>query len=143
MKAILINSKDRTIVEVEHNGDYKQIYTLIGADTFDVVGIDDVNSIYVDDEGLLNNPRYFFEWQGYGQPLAGNGLILGVDDEGDTVATNLTVEYVNSMVSFSERSVRGFKPLPQGLVTGPDHPMGPGIPVIGHVPEFGPPEDEN
>jgi hypothetical protein len=139
MKAILIDPKAETVTEVKHNGDYKQIYKLIDCELFTVLQIDDVNSIYIDDEGLLNDPKYFFNWRGYGQPLANKGLVLGCDEEGDTIGTTLSVEEVRAKVTFSKYSVLGFDPLPADMKTGPDHPMGEGVPIIGHVPVFGPP----
>jgi len=53
MKAILINPFNQTITEVEYSGDYKEIYKLIECSTFDCVNIDDDNTLFVDDEGLL------------------------------------------------------------------------------------------
>lgn len=142
MRAILIDPEAKTITEVDYDGNYKSIYKLIGCQTFTVVGINDNESIFVDDEGLLNNPEFFFMWRGYHQPLAGKGLILGVDDEGESVETKLTLDYVVDHVTFPELSFQGFDPIPEGAVTGKDHWMGEGIPVIGHTPVFGPPEDD-
>jgi len=143
MRGFLIDPEAKTITEVDHNGDYKQIYEFIGVDCFTVVQMDDVNCVYVDDEGLLNNPRYFFTIQGYHQPLAGKGLVLGVDEEGETIGTNLELEDLQKIIRFTELSVQGFRPLPEGKVTGPDHWMGAGIPIIGHTPVFGLPEKED
>ena len=39
-------------------------------------------------------------------------------------------------------SLQGFDPIPEGTVTGKDHWMGEGVPIIGHTPVFGPPEEE-
>lgn len=90
MKAYLINSETKTITPVDYNGDYKTIYTHIGCDLFDVVYAESGGkklSIFVDDEGLLNRPQHFFLLDGWAQPLAGNGLVLGdVDGEGVTLA---------------------------------------------------------
>jgi len=106
MRAILINPQDETVTEVEWNGDYKHIYRLIDAACFDCVRLGDKaeNTIYVDDEGLLNgkardvgmfrvdgdNPAY----------LAGKGLILATDKEGESVGTDLTLESVRAIVAF-------------------------------------------
>lgn len=90
MKAYLINSETKTITPVDYNGDYKTIYTHIGCDLFDVVYAESGGhriSIFVDDEGLLTNPQHFFMLEGWADPLAGNGLVLGdVDEEGETLA---------------------------------------------------------
>ena len=98
MKAILINSFDESVSEVDYNGDYKEIYNLIDCDIFDVVPLDDTNDMYVDDEGLLKNPNRYFK---YGQQtLAGIGLILAHDDEGESVGTTLNSAEVFENVKF-------------------------------------------
>ena len=98
MKAILINSFDESVSEVDYNGDYKEIYNLIDCDTFDVVPLDHTNDMYVDDEGLLKNPNRYFK---YGQQtLAGIGLILAHDDEGESVGTTLNSAEVFKNVKF-------------------------------------------
>lgn len=142
LKAFLIDPEKEMIRPVIYNGDYKEIYTYIDCDCFTVVQIDDVNCIYVDDNGLLNNPRYFFTIKGYAQPLANKGLVLGTDEDGETIGTTLTFNWLVKNIGFQELSVAGFQPLPDSK-TGPDHWMGEGIPIIGHVPVFGPPEVED
>ena len=98
MKAILINSFDESVSEVDYNGDYKEIYNLIDCRTFDVVPLDHTNDMYVDDEGLLKNPNRYFK---YGQQtLAGIGLILAHDDEGESVGTTLNSAEVFENVKF-------------------------------------------
>lgn len=90
MKAYLINSELKTVTPVDYSGDYKTIYTLIGCELFDIVYAEaggHTLSIFVDDEGLLNNPQNFFMLEGWAHPLAGNALVLGdVDEEGETLA---------------------------------------------------------
>ena len=146
MKAILIDPVREQVTEVEYNGDYRHIYELLTDDeneldccTFDVIRIDDREAIFVDDEGLLKMPRYFFKYEGYGQPLAGRGLVLGNDDEGETIATKLTADAVRARVAFTQLSVQGFKHI-EGKV---DHPLlGPNTPFVGSKPIFGPPDKE-
>jgi len=145
MKAILINPISRTIKEIEHSGNFRQIYELLSdeengvkVDLFTVVQLDDVNCIYVDDEGLLKDPRYFFNYRGYSQPLAGRGLVLGVDSHsGESIATTLSVEHVSDRVRFSEHSVEGFIQ-EEGVM---DHPvLGRQTPFFKTGPIFGPPK---
>lgn len=111
MRAILIDPKNKSVSEVEYDGNYKSIYKLIDCGTFTVIQIDETESIIIDDEGLFKSldsqePDDFFLWEGYNQPLAGKGLILGVDREGESVATKLTVEEVKAKVSFARYIVR-------------------------------------
>lgn len=134
----LIDPEKHTIVSVEHNGDFRQIDELIGADIFTVVQIDDTNCVYVDDEGLLKNPRYFFTIKSYHQPLAGKGLILGVDEAGDTISSSFEFDELTRLVGFTELSVDGWVTREED-----DVEIFPGIKGgrITTTPIFGPPKD--
>ena len=118
MKAILIDVKTQEIKEVEHDGKLQNIYDLIDCRTIDIVRVDDVNSIFVDDEGILKDNLYF-EYSGSENvfKLAGNGLILGVNDEGNSISPTLTVEDVEGKVRFLPE---GFKIDPYIRVTSWD-----------------------
>ncbi len=113
MKAILIDTKNKEIKEVEHDDTLKNIYKLVDCATFDVVNIDNTNGIYVDDEGLFVEEPLFFIYHGTNhdgfhgriQPLAGNGLILGVDSEGNSIAPTVTLKEVKEAVDFHSRGV--------------------------------------
>ena len=118
IKAILIDVEKQEVKEVEHDNSLQNIYDLLFCRTFDVVRIDDVNSIFVDDEGILKDNLYF-EYSASDRvfQLAGNGLILGVDDEGNSISPTLTVEDVKSKVNFLPE---GFKVEPYMEVTAWD-----------------------
>jgi len=105
MKAILIDVKKEEVREVEHDDTLKNIYELVECATFDVVRIDNTNGIYVDDEGLFVEDQLFFTYHGdtYSQTLAGNGLILGVDSEGNSVSPTITVKEVEEAIDFEPR----------------------------------------
>lgn len=106
--AILINpfAKSVTLVPYEYGGSYKQISEYISTPEapnplFTCVGINRAgDSIFVDDEGLYRETQAFFQWEGYAQPLQGFGLVLGCDEEGETVPPSMTVEQVAAKVSF-------------------------------------------
>lgn len=105
MKAILIDTPNHQVTEVEYSGDYKQIYQHIRAQMFEVVIPDVVNDIevtvYVDEEGLINdNPHGAFAIAGINQPLVGYGLVLGTDDVGETVEAPVDVDWVKARVAF-------------------------------------------
>jgi len=144
MKALLIDPVRHTVTEVEHTGNYRHIYELLSdklneleVDTFTAVGLQNGDAIYVDDEGLLKDPRYFFEWRGYAQPLAGRGLILGTDEEGGSIEPKTTLEEARRNVRFGELSVQGFE---QNTPHTVDHPVFGKAQVIGNRPVFGPPK---
>lgn len=102
MKAILIDPYTNTVSEVEHNGDYREIYKKIDCECFTCVNIEDDDTIFVDDEGLLKltEETRFFVFDGYPQPLAGKGLVLGTDDAGETVAVKATLQEIRERVKF-------------------------------------------
>lgn len=101
MKAILINPFEESVTQVEYSGDYRQIYELIDADTFYLARISRMDGIFVDDEGLMKSSTHFFLHAEYPNPLAGKGLIVGCDHEGESVDCKTTVEEVKAKVRFA------------------------------------------
>lgn len=100
MRAILIDPETREVSEVEIDptslDDY---YRLIGCDCFTAVTIDDQGTtVYVDDEGLFKGPSVFFLIKGYPQPLAGRGLVVGTDAEGNTIEPSVSIDWVTDNV---------------------------------------------
>lgn len=143
MRAILINPETKTVEEVEFDFDlasgrtYRKINELIGASLFTVVELlhlDDGTSetLYVDDEGLLNDPKHFFKWKRYHQPLAGKGLILGTDAEGECIATTLELDFVKGEVEFPSIEFVRFEEIPEHTTTR----YGQEFTVVGHTPIF-------
>lgn len=102
MKAILIDSATRNVSEVNFDGDWKSIAPLIGCQTFAVVYLNNGDVVYVDDEGLLGTPNNFFELGDIGQPIAGNGLIVGSTDDGDNTDCLSTVNEIRNDVIFMD-----------------------------------------
>ncbi len=108
MRAILIDPSNKTITEVEHQGDFRNIQRLIEADCFDCVrlGTGDEDTIFVDDCGLLNGKAQevgMFRVEGNNPAyLAGKALILATDREGDSVGTDLTLEHMQTIIAFGE-----------------------------------------
>lgn len=101
MKAFLIDSKSRKVTEIEYSGDWRDISKTLGCGAFDVVRVAPDLSIFVDDEGLLTltAESTFFKLKDYPSPLAGNGLVLGLNpNDGDSVAADRTLEQVEEMV---------------------------------------------
>ena len=111
MTSILIDVKKQEVKEVEHDDTLASIYKHVDCGTFDVVNIDGVNSIYVDDEGLFVEDQLYFKYTGTTNSvsLAGNGLVLGVDEEGETTSPTLMLEEVKKAVTF----------LPEGFEINP------------------------
>lgn len=109
MKAILINPFDETVKEVEYTGDYREIYHLINCRTFDCVRLTPHEDMYIDDEGLLINNQRYFRMVEIDANYAGKALLLSHDDEGETTATNWTLQDVKDMIEW----------LPEGHIEQP------------------------
>jgi hypothetical protein len=76
------------------------MYRLLNVQLVELVEIDDLNDLYVDEEGLLNDPQHFIYWEGAKQPFAGSGLIVSRSEDGDNASTKMTLEEVKSKVKF-------------------------------------------
>jgi hypothetical protein len=137
MKAILINPFAKTVIEIEHDGsDYRNIYSAIDCACFTVIRISRTEVIFVDDEGLIvDKPQAFFSFKGYPQPIAGRGLILGEDGEGECAATKLTLDEVKARVSFPAVEVAGWTRVETGTENGP---FGETFVIRGPTPVFEP-----
>lgn len=59
-------------------------------------------AIYFDNQGSLERPVRFFRIAGLERPLAGRGLILGTDKEGNTVSATSSLELITAAVTFAE-----------------------------------------
>lgn len=103
MRAIVINAKDRTVTETEIDGSLKSLQQIVGGLIEPVTqGLDGFHHCYVNEEGLLDNPRHFFMLHGGHQPLAGNGVILGSTDDGDEAPCALPLDWVKDRVTFMD-----------------------------------------
>ena len=101
MRAFLIDPIEQAITEVDYNGVYTQIYEFIEADTFDVATFNERgDGVFVDDNGLFKRPQEFFAINGYLQPLAGKGLVLGVGAEGESISPTVDMEWLENNVRF-------------------------------------------
>lgn len=102
MKAYWINTPNKTVEEIEYDDDYKSISKdWLKCDYFTVVRIDGGDVVYVDDEGLINgNEHGWFQLLTYHQALKGYGLVLGTDNEGNSVAPKISLDDLRLLVNF-------------------------------------------
>jgi len=101
MKAFLIDPEFLTITEVDCDSSIQDIYRYIDADCFDCIRLNDENdTIYVDDNGLYTK-HHFWRYGDYSNPIAGKGLVLGADYEGESTAPAVvTLESLKDTVVF-------------------------------------------
>ena len=98
-KSILIDSEEQSLLEVDLEST-RDIARLLGCERFAYgVRLDNGDAVYVDDEGLLKKPKFFFktsdtEW------LAGKGLIIGETKTGNLGKARTTLEEAEMMIEY-------------------------------------------
>jgi hypothetical protein len=103
MRAIIINSMFRTVTEAEIDGSLSILQRLVEGMIEPVTqGLDEHHHCYVNEEGLLNNPQFFFMFRDGHQPLAGNGVILAETEDGGEASCTLPLDWVKERVTFMD-----------------------------------------
>jgi len=106
MKAYLIDPFEKAITEVNYSGNWEDIAPMIGCDYFTAVQLnDDEDTVFVDDEGLLKDQSemHYFRIKmepNYEQVIAGKGLVLGTNAEGESVEPLCNIEWLEGVISF-------------------------------------------
>lgn len=90
MRALLIDVVAQKIRVYEISANYKDIYAAIGngCSCFTApVRFENSDFLFVDDEALLHSddPQGAFQMHGWRIPIVGNGLILGSNQDGETI----------------------------------------------------------
>ena len=105
-KAILIDvvAQSLSVVEIES---LQSIYNHIGngCNLFQVpIEFDNSDCIYVDEEGLLKDVHGGFIMKDWSYPLIGNALIVGSDEEGDSVDFKSDLEELKKQIHFVDKN---------------------------------------
>lgn len=101
MKAILIDVRAQTVTNIELMPGLQPMYDAIQCSCICRVSLDDETDLWLDDAGLLHKPQPpKFKISGYDNTFAGNGLICGYNDEGETISTIYTAEQVRPLIEF-------------------------------------------
>lgn len=97
---LLINPYDKTIAPVYWDGELSSLYAILGCSCVAVASCGRYD-LFVDDEGLFKQNQKFFVVSDYMyQPLAGMALAVGVDEKGNTIPPNITLEELEARVLF-------------------------------------------
>jgi hypothetical protein len=102
MKALLIDPFLEDIAFINIFGNLNSLYKAIDCDCITSVRLSDSECMFLDDNGLYRKDQRFFIWEGYPQPLAGRGLILGFTEDGDNTDTALTLEQAREAVRWAD-----------------------------------------
>lgn len=103
-KALKINVEKQTIESVEIN-DYKDIYAKIGngCQLFEIpLEFENGDGLYCDEESLLRGQdiKGGFMMPDWRIPIVGNAIILGCDEEGDSISCKSTISEFEGKVKF-------------------------------------------
>ena len=107
MKAFLIDPKHRTITEVQHNDTLEDYHRLIGCECMDSATFRRGHTVFVDDTGFYAREQHFFAIRGYPQELSNRGLVVGIDEEGETIEPSIGLPWLKDNVSWLEYQGEG------------------------------------
>ena len=105
MKAILIDAENKTVTEVEYDGNIDTIYKMLKCDHFEGVHLDNGDCIYVDGEGLWGDCKNWFHLptipHRMPNPVTGNGLIVGTNFKtGNSISCTSLIENIKQDIKF-------------------------------------------
>jgi hypothetical protein len=125
LRAILIDPKPKTVVLTDTTGELDDLYRLLGCASVEVIMLSETEALYVDEEGLFaDEPGPFFAINGFDQPQAGRGLIVGQDAAGHHVGTRITIQEVRGMLTWPNIELVGFEPISgSATIRGQKMPM--------------------
>jgi len=85
MRAIVINSTTRLVIEVNILGDRQSIANAVGGKPKLVWKLANGDVVFVSEEANKNHGKHYFILQDVGSPYEGNGVVVGTDEHGDLV----------------------------------------------------------
>ena len=145
LRAILIDPHNKSITEVMTEP-YPAWKSLIDVEYIAAVTIGQhkdgcCETVWIDDEGLLNEKKDgpYFSVRGYNQPLAGKGLVLLTDQEGESRSTRMTVEQLELIITWPNVKFVGHENIPEHTEV---HPIFGEVFVTGTTAKFEPKEDD-
>ena len=105
MKAILINPMQESIRHISYDGDPKSIYRILQCTTYEAVyPFENGDTLWIDEEGLLNESNFAFDILGsnelWHRTYLGSAMILGVDDEGESIECKSKLDDIKCIIKF-------------------------------------------
>lgn len=105
VRVIFINSKLREVTERIIKDHLTDLHEMLGGYMecpyiFDSNG--QSHSLMVWEEALIQSspPKHWFFFEGWTQPIAGNGVVLAYDKEGETIDATVSVDEIGKRVMF-------------------------------------------
>ena len=108
MRALLIDPKERSVTEVQNSGELSDTTRLLECETPTNLGwLDKGDTLWIDDDGMRKNPRHFFAVNG-GCEIAGKGLVIGIDAEGNDCDATVAIADLLARLKFLWGELQGF-----------------------------------
>ena len=109
-KALMIDVSTKTITEIELDSHFESISKAIGNGCQYFCcpySFSNEDSMYADDESLLRVDfiKGGFVLEGYSGIIVGNAIILGTDDEGDSVDVKHTCDEISERIIFIDENM--------------------------------------
>lgn len=107
MKAIKIDVTKKSVYFVEIGNDFQDTKKELGCDIFSCpITYDNEDSMYCDDEALLKPAaiKGAFIFPDWSYPIVSDALILGTDDDGDTIDVKSSIEDIEKGIRFIDRN---------------------------------------
>lgn len=98
---ILIDVWKKEVREVTFEDVLDSYYSLINCDIITTAPYDEDHDLIVDDEGLLKNPDRFFSFNDVRSPqYAGNGIIIGFNNQGEWISHRTSLNDIRRSITF-------------------------------------------
>lgn len=102
-KGIKLNVETQAVEVVTLGNDYREIYDVIGNDCkyFEVpITFENNDAMYCDEEALLKPFAGGIIMDGWMQPIVGNVLILGTNEDGESCDAKMTIDELKNQIKF-------------------------------------------
>ena len=88
-------------IQIDKKNSLKEMQEVVGG-LITVACESDLDTLMVNDEGLFMFSDFFY-FEGNCQPNAGNGIMVGTDENGETVDCKMSLEAVKAKVKFLDK----------------------------------------
>jgi hypothetical protein len=105
MRAILIDvaALDLREIELPKGKRLEAMQAAVGRKIELAVQLPNGDDVFVDEEGLFKQPKTgWFTVRGAHQPFAGNGLVVGHDGRGNTIAAKISLDELRRLIGWTE-----------------------------------------
>lgn len=103
MRALIIDAENQEVreAELDPGSTLRGMQAAVGGLIAQAHCFDGTHELYVNDEGLLVEHPHWFQILGAHQPFAGNGIVVGIDEDGETIAATMTLLELRGRIFFS------------------------------------------